>query len=151
MEEIRFCIILLPYTQINRQTQTKTINEILFYLYSGRVLCNPLCFDPSCQGTGGPCQTRYTAVPVRYNGASVTGSELHLLFNIGQRHLFNRPPPTCFISQGFIMSYFFFCSCSYVLPSSLNFIVSCFTHSIYFLADTLPYRASLSYTNSSLL
>ena len=77
--------------------------------------------------------------------ARATESELHLLLNIGQRHLFHRPP-TCFICRGFIRSFLKFCSSSYVLPSSFNLIAFCFTHSIYFLADTI-----LCYINISLL
>ena len=116
------------------------------------------------QGTDGYDQTRYItdqqpgvrsvcATMARVlppPSARATESELFLLCNIGQRHLFNCHHPH---TWGILTSHSFFCSssssCNLLFISSVVLFV--FSHSIYFLTDTLPYHVSLSYIDISLL
>ena len=82
-----------------------------------------------------------------------TESELHLLLNICQRHLFHWPPHLFYLKRFYNEVFFSFVllltSYHFLLISSV--VVFSLTHSIYFLADTLPYRVSLNYSYISLL
>ena len=67
---------------------------------------------------------------------------LHLLLNIGQRHLFHRPP-TYFIGRGFVMSNFFVCS-AFTFSQMLS-------NQLFFVSTTCLFVSSTNISNSMAL